>query len=71
MGGSNIIVMAFSPRYIVGCLLKKGLQRGGVTGNAGPPSPSYAHEQGHVQSLDMQLFGLSQIDHRKGKTVEE
>ena len=25
----NIIVMAFSPRNIVGCLLKKGLQRGG------------------------------------------
>ena len=27
--GSNNIVMAFSPRNIVGCLLKKGLQRGG------------------------------------------
>ena len=26
---SNIIVLAFSPRNIVGCLLKKGLQRGG------------------------------------------
>ena len=25
---SNIIVMAFYPRNIVGCLLKKGLQRG-------------------------------------------
>ena len=34
---SNIIVMAFSPRNIVGCLLKKGLQRG-VTGTPGPPS---------------------------------
>ena len=36
---SNIIVMAFSPRNIVGCLLKKGLQRGGggVTGTPGPP----------------------------------
>ena len=33
----NIIVMAFSPRNIVGCLLKKGLQRG-VTGTPGPPS---------------------------------
>ena len=32
--GSNNIVMAFSPRNIVGCLLKKGLHRGGggVTG---------------------------------------
>ena len=27
--GSNNIVMAFSPRNIVGCLLIKGLQRGG------------------------------------------
>ena len=35
---SNIIVMAFSPRNIVGCLLKKGLQRGEVTGTPGPPS---------------------------------
>ena len=26
---SNIIVIAFSPWNIVGCLLKKGLQRGG------------------------------------------
>ena len=26
---SNIIVMAFSPLNSVGCLLKKGLQRGG------------------------------------------
>ena len=26
---SNIIVKAFSPRNVVGCLLKKGLQRGG------------------------------------------
>ena len=26
---SNIIVMAFSPRNIIGCFLKKGLQRGG------------------------------------------
>ena len=36
---SNIFVMAFSPRNIVGCFLKKGLQRGGgVTGTPGPPS---------------------------------
>ena len=32
---SNIIVMAFSPRNIVGCLLKKGLQME-VTGTTGP-----------------------------------
>ena len=36
---SNIIVMAFSPRNIVGCLLKKRLTKGGggVTGTPGPP----------------------------------
>ena len=38
---SNIIVMAFSPRNIVGCFLKKGLAKGGgVTGTPGPPLPS-------------------------------
>ena len=37
---SNIIVMAFSPRNIVGCLLKKkGLQRGGH-GHPRTPPPS-------------------------------
>ena len=37
--GSNNIVMAFSPRNIVGCLLKKRLTKGGgVTGTPGPPS---------------------------------
>ena len=35
--GSNNIVMAFSPRNIVGCLLKKGLQRGG--GSRAPQDP--------------------------------
>ena len=30
---SNIIVMAFSPLNSVGCLLKKGLQRGGGHGH--------------------------------------
>ena len=35
---SNIIVMAFSPRNIVGCFLKKALQRG-VTGTPGTPPP--------------------------------
>ena len=36
--GSNNIVMAFSPRTIVGGLLKKRLTKGGVTGTPGPPS---------------------------------
>ena len=36
--GSNNIVMAFSPRNIVGCLLKKkGLQRGGGHGHPRTP----------------------------------
>ena len=35
---SNIIVMAFSPQNIVGCLLKKKAYKGGVTGNPGTPS---------------------------------
>ena len=34
---ANDIVMAFSPRNIVGCLLKKRLSKGGVTGTPGPP----------------------------------
>ena len=37
---SNIIVMAFSPRNIVGCLLKEKAYKGGggFTGTPGPPS---------------------------------
>ena len=36
---SNIIIMAFSPGNIEGCLLKKGLQRGGG-GVMDTPGPS-------------------------------
>ena len=35
--GSNNIVMAFSPRYIVGCLLKKRLIKGGGHGHRRTP----------------------------------
>ena len=42
--GSKNIVMAFSPRYIVGYLLKKGLQRGGGGSRAPQDTPRYAHE---------------------------
>ena len=36
---SNIIVMAFSSRNAVGCLLNKRFTKGGgVTGTPGPPS---------------------------------
>ena len=37
---SNIIVMASSPRNIVGCFLKKGLQRGGGGSRAPHDTPS-------------------------------
>ena len=36
---SNIIVMAFSPRNIIGCFLKKKAYKAGVTGTPGTPSP--------------------------------
>ena len=39
---SNNIVMAFSPRNIVGCLLKKSLTKGGLRAPSVPPCPSYA-----------------------------
>ena len=39
---SNMIVMAFSSRNIIGCFLKKkAYKEGGVTGTTGPP-PRYA-----------------------------
>ena len=42
---SNIIVMEFSPRNIIGCFLKRDIQRG-VTGTPGPPPPHrYALEK--------------------------
>ena len=40
--GPNNIVMAFSPRNIVGCLLKKGLQRGGGGGGSRAPQDPLA-----------------------------
>ena len=44
--GSNNIVMAFSPRNIVGCLLKKRLKRA----RAPQDPPSYALES-HIHLL--------------------
>ena len=41
--GSNNIVMAFSPRNIVGYLLKKRLTKGGSQAPQDPPPPRYAH----------------------------
>ena len=37
--GSNNIVMAFSPRSIVGCLLKRSLTKGGGGGHGHPRTP--------------------------------
>ena len=44
---SNIIVMVFSPRNIVGCLLKKRLTKGGSQAPQDPPSlrPCAVHIQ--------------------------
>ena len=40
--GSNNIVMLFSPRNIVGCLLKKRLTKGGGGSRAPQDPPSYS-----------------------------
>ena len=39
---SNNVVMAFSPRIIVGCLLKKTYKGRGSTGTPGAPPPPLA-----------------------------
>ena len=44
--GSNNIVMAFSPRNIVGYLLKKRLTKGGGGSRAPQDPPRYAHDTG-------------------------
>ena len=50
---SNIIVMAFSPRNIVGCFLKKKPYKGGgVTGTPGPPR--YALADTKIRQYSMQ-----------------
>ena len=54
---SNIIVLAFSPRNVVGCLLKEGLQRG-VTGT--PRTPLATPLKGSEKSTH----------HKKGETRE-
>ena len=52
---SNIIVMAFSPRNVVGCLLKKRLTKGGVTPGAPPSLRPCSDEnvlvQGRIQKI--------------------
>ena len=48
---SNIIVMAFSPRNIVGCLLKKRLTKGGSRAPQAPP-PHYALDSREIRYLE-------------------
>ena len=68
---SNIIVMAFSPRNIAGCLLKKGLQRRGVTGTPGPPS-TFSRQISPVQSgIVFYLFTVGAHHKSKIASLEE
>ena len=55
---SNIIVMTFSPRNIVGCLLKKSLQRG-AHGHPRTP-PRYA--LGYMQDCDLYILHVDTDD---------
>ena len=60
MGGhtvSNIIVMAFSPRNIVGCLLRKVLQREGGHGHPRTPlaTPLFKTTRSQCYSLVLLL----------------
>ena len=49
---SNNMVMAFSPRNIVGCFLKKRLTKGGgITGTSGPPLATPLTGQFHCTLL--------------------
>ena len=52
---SNIIVMAFLPQNIVGCLLKKGLQRGGHGHPRTPPRYALVlvYKNGNLNSGDV------------------
>ena len=55
---SNIIVMAFSPRNIVGCLLKKKAYKGSVTGTPGPPlATPLERPENFLNDFKMLVFG--------------
>ena len=54
---SNIIVMAFSPRNIIGCFLKKKSYKGGVKGTPGP-HPHYALASYFVCCCFLIVFGF-------------
>ena len=55
---SNIIVMAFSPRNIVGCLLKKRLTKGGSRAPQDPSQYALDSQQEHesISSLKKNLL---------------
>ena len=59
--GSNNIVMTFSPRNIVGCLLKKRLTKGEWGGHGHPRIPLATALW--IQTLHRQVFGLHCIRH--------
>ena len=50
--GSNNIVMTFSPRYIVGCLLKKRLTTGGSRKPQDPPTAKSGKAPTHVHIMN-------------------
>ena len=54
---SNNIVMAFSLRIIVGCLLKKGVQRGGG-GSKAPQDPLATPLKNHEIQRQLTIFLL-------------
>ena len=51
---SNIIVMAFSPRYIVGCFLKKRITKGGG-GHGHPRTPLATPLSSELMSIRLRL----------------
>ena len=58
---SDIIVMAFSPRNVVGCLLKKRLTKGGGGGHGhpGPPLATPLQVDLHANELrDFDMFAV-------------
>ena len=58
---SNIIVMAFSPRNIVGCFLKKTYKGGGVRGTPGLPlaTPLSYINWIHASRTENKIIGIT------------
>ena len=60
LGHANNIVMAFSPRNIVGCLLKKKLTKGGSRAPQDPPS--YAPGQTVKKTINRQKWKILTVN---------